>query len=136
MKSSIETRNIRARLLKHNFKKRVNAYKHTLSHYSILTVFYSVKYIMQRHCRHHPESSGLGKKKGERLLLERTLRLRLLHSGPVLDLTLVGLHANPEMSCPTVRPNQSYKSKPLICSVPIGKSFSHRRMQSNLVFAK
>lgn len=39
-KSSIETRNIRARLLKHNFKKSGNAYKHTLSHYSILIIFF------------------------------------------------------------------------------------------------
>jgi len=84
---------------------------------------------MQRCCRNHPESSTLGKKRGECLLLERIPRLRLLDSGPVLSLSLVGLHANPEKSSPAVRPDQSYKSKPLICSVPVGKSFIHGRMQ-------
>lgn len=82
---------------------------------------------MQRHCRHYSENSTLGNKKGECFLLDQVLRLRLMDSGPALS--PVGLHENPEKSSPTVRPDQSYKSKPLICSVSVGKSFILSRMQ-------
>lgn len=51
----------------------------------------------------------------------------LLDSDPALVLSPVGLessvgfYANPEKSSLAVRPEQSYKSKPLICSLSLGK---------------
>lgn len=36
---------------------------------------------MQRHCRHYPANSTLGKKKGECLLLDRVLRTGSFSSG-------------------------------------------------------
>lgn len=45
---------------------------------------------MQSLCRHYSASSTLGKKKGDCLLLDRVLRLRLLDSDPALAVSLVG----------------------------------------------
>lgn len=112
---------------------------HINIHYHILVFLlysfnFSVKCIMQGHCRRYSANRTLGEKK--RWLLSPKLSTEtLLDSDPALVLSpvglesSVGLYANPEKSSLAVRPEQSYKSKPLICSLSLGKSFIPSRMQ-------